>query len=117
VRSNGLLIALLTICLLSHEVPCRPQAGISARALAAAATILATSRGGGVFFAFFLVIVDCHKKKTEIGNTPPPRVVVAESAIRNHNALPNRAGYDQTAVTYVCKWRSVLSEFVNAAAC
>jgi hypothetical protein len=47
------LIALLTICLLSHEVVCRPQAGISPRALAAVATILAASRGGGVFSLFF----------------------------------------------------------------
>ena len=51
--SNERLIALLTICLLSHEVLCGCQAGISVRALAAAATILAASRGGGVFSLFF----------------------------------------------------------------
>ena len=68
--SNDRLIALLTICVLSHEVLCGCQAGISARAPAAAAIILAASRGGGVFFAFFLVIADCHKKNRNPHNTP-----------------------------------------------
>ena len=42
---------------------------------------------GGCFFRFFLVIADCHKKNRNPHNTPHHPVVVAESAIRNNDAL------------------------------
>jgi hypothetical protein len=89
VSSNGLLIALQTVCSISHDVLCGCHTGISARALVAAATILAASRGGGVFFAFFLVIADCHKKNRNPHNTP-------HHLIRN-NDWPDMAKTKSTA--------------------
>ena len=69
--SNHRLTAIRTVCSYCLKVVCRPQAVISARALAVAATILAASRGGGVFFVFFWWLMIATKKKQKSANTPP----------------------------------------------